>query len=302
MSGRVSCPECGTILRVRDRSFVGRKVNCPECKTGLRVELIEREGSLTVRRLADAESESSKRRSFDQSKSRSDSKMSTAPTRSAIGRILNSRLTVACLLALGAISFFAVLMFNPRIRVNASRPSPIPRDSDSIAPAEDQPKPVIQQSIEQTETQSSVEVPNHESDPVSVVEPGHDNEKPLESSPSDLPNEKETPPETTSEDPSRKPPEKIDVEGKMAQKIVAYKQPAVLRRDLIEALQEQLGVPIRFDRDELGSEKLDEKVAFELENTTIGDVIRSVADRAGWQVLIEDTGIRLSLKLASVQP
>jgi hypothetical protein len=279
---------------------VGRKVNCPECKTGLRVELVEREGSLTVRRLADAESESFKRGSVDQSKIRSDSKISTAPTRSAISRIMNSRLTVACLLALGAISFFAVLMFNPRIRVKASRPSPMPRDSDSIALAEDQPKPVIQDSIEQTEPQPSVDAPDRDSDPASVVESDHDNGKTLDSSPSDPPDEKETPPEA--EAPIRRPPEKVDVEGKMAQKIVSYKQPAVSRIDLIEALQEQLGVPIRFDRDELGPEKLDEKIAFELENTTIGDVIRFVAERAGWQVVIEDTGIRLSLKSEAAQP
>ena len=300
MSGRVSCPECGTILRVRDRSFVGRKVNCPECQTGLRVELVEREGSLTVRRLADAESESSKRGSADQKKIRSDSKTSTVPTRSAIGRMMNSRLTVACLLTLGAISFFAVLMFNPRIRVNAIRPSPIPRESDSIVTAEDQPKPVIQHAIEQIEPQPSVEVPNHDNDPVSVVEPDEDNRKTLDSSPSDPSDEKETPSEA--EVPIRRLPEKIDVEGKMAQKIVAYKQPAVSRRDLIEALQEQLGVPIRFDRDELGPEKLDEKVAFELENTTIGDILRFVAERAGWQVVIEDTGIRLSLKSEAAHP
>ena len=80
----------------------------------------------------------------------------------------------------------------------------------------------------------------------------------------------------------------------MAQKLLSYRQPKVSRRKLIVALQEQLGAPIRYDANDLGSGELDQSVAFELENTSVGDVIRHVASTANWQVIVESTGIRLT--------
>ena len=95
----------------------------------------------------------------------------------------------------------------------------------------------------------------------------------------------------------RPPPAKIDVEGKLRQKLVSYKQTKpVSRRELIEAMQEHVGAPIRYDNDELGAVNLDKPVTFELANTTVGGVIKTIADAAGWEINIEATGLRLSRK------
>ena len=90
---------------------------------------------------------------------------------------------------------------------------------------------------------------------------------------------------------------KRDVKTKLAQKLTSYKQTKpVSRRDLIEALQEQLDAPILYDNDDLGTEDLDKTIKFELEKTTVGEVIQKVADLAGWDVHIEESGLRLTRK------
>jgi len=58
-------------------------------------------------------------------------------------------------------------------------------------------------------------------------------------------------------------------------------------------MEEHLGVPIFYDRDELGSERLDQTITFELENTTLGGVIRKIAESTGWQIQVEEKGLRL---------
>ena len=62
---------------------------------------------------------------------------------------------------------------------------------------------------------------------------------------------------------------------------------------MIEALEEQSGVSIRYNEDELGLECLEEKTSFELKNTTLKSVIEKVAQMAGWVVEIDDVGVRL---------
>ena len=47
--GHCSCPDCGTTLRIRDRTFVGRTVQCPECDVSLVIEL-DRDETLTARK------------------------------------------------------------------------------------------------------------------------------------------------------------------------------------------------------------------------------------------------------------
>ena len=87
---------------------------------------------------------------------------------------------------------------------------------------------------------------------------------------------------------------KIDVEARLLQKLVLYKQAVPAKRsELIEAMEEHLGVPIFYDREELGPERLDQTITFELENTTLGGVIRKIAESTGWQIQVEEKGLRL---------
>ena len=59
-------------------------------------------------------------------------------------------------------------------------------------------------------------------------------------------------------------------------------------------------MPIRYDNEDLGNVDLEKTVTFELENTTIGGVINSVADAAGWEMIVEATGLRLKRKQRSL--
>ena len=115
MSGRSSCPECGTILRIRDRTFVGRRVNCPECKTGMRITTEDAQGDFVARRLTPDELASSNQRFQDEAKRRADKILLPTPQRRSLwGRLLDSPLTVAWLLAIGVAVFVAVLAEHQR--------------------------------------------------------------------------------------------------------------------------------------------------------------------------------------------
>ena len=302
MAGRSSCPQCGTILRIRDRSFVGRRVNCPECKTSLRIEATDRDDEFITRRIApvdrpSAEVESAGAAPTGPLSAKSSSRRSNvnqtgvavmAPTKgAAVQRLLHSPLTVAWLLAIAVVSCVAVLALGPRFRFSAARP--IVSRPVSLPPVEPvrTPDPVVEPPEDTSvppEPQISVSAIIDDSDSLSALEPVNV-EGPLP-----------WPPVAVTSQPTEPPPPKIDVAAKLAQELTSYKQPKVSRRFLLEALQEQLGAQIRYDAEELGAADLDGNVSFELENTTIGEVIQTVVDAAGWQMEIEPTGLRLTRK------
>lgn len=298
MTGSSSCPDCGTILRIRDRTFVGRRVSCPECKTPLRIESFDEDAGFSIRKLQPEEL-----KSVGRGKIQNRPKQLQVPAETKIGarlsRLLSSPLTAACLLSVGMIALFVVLRFNPRLRLFSTRTtttrvipeSPSEPVPPTAPPALDRPEPqtvvtadpVVSQTIDDGESLSALEPANTDG--------------PLAWPPVQMPREQETPPA-----PPPAAPVVIDVVGKMGQKLVSYKQPKVSRRHLIEALSEYLGAPIRYDADELGTDRLEEQVAFELKNTTVGDVIKTVADEARWQVEIETTGLRLQQKKPTPDP
>lgn len=288
MAGRSSCPECGTILRIRDRSFVGRRFNCPECKTPLRIQPANRDGEFSFRRLNEDDLAAMPVVAAGQ-KTTAD-KTSRISNKSRINHVLNSPWTVAILLTIAVSVLLVVLTLRPRFRLSTGKPAPIrepdlPQVTTSPSSPDSISDPVVPQANVMREPPVSVVsaiAVLDDSQAVSALdaEPGDETISPIITSQTGGPAE---PP----------PPPKVDVPGKMAQKLVSYKQPKVTRRDLLEALEEQLGAPIRYDKDNLGIPALDEKVAFELENTTVGDVIKFVADKAGWEMTVEVNGIRL---------
>ena len=293
MAGRSSCPECGTILRVRDRSYVGRKVSCPECQTALCVVSETDHGDFVVRRLKPEERSS-----------RTDSKpvappsekipQNSQPTQSLMKRLLESPLTAAWLLAIAISSLVAVMALTPKYRFAKAPAKPPTEGAGQLV--DPSPEPEIPPDQQEMASQDTVEVqpPTNlndlASEPVTALEPVNlDGRIPPPSPPAVM----EMTPELNVE--ATPIPTRIDVETKMKQELVSYKQvKPVSRRDLIEALREHLGASIQYDSKELGDRELDKTITFEVENTTIGDLIKKVADGAGWEIQIEENGIRLT--------
>ena len=299
MTGRLSCPDCGTPLRIRDRSLVGRRVNCPECQSELRVENSDLgDGSLSIRGLTKAELAAGR-------KSRNISAQPrplSPPSSSLKNRVLstiNSPLTAIWLVGFAGMALIAVMALNPKLRFSTARTPNLPIDSQS-SPNE-ATTPAVSEVVESTDDTNSGEpqpglpaAPNpsdtaENQTPVTAMEPSNLDE-PLTWSPSPVVNE------SVVEEAAVPNPQvvRVDVESKLAQKVVLYKQPKISRRILIDALQEQLGIPIRYDSEELGQSRLEEKIAFELQNTTLGEVVKTVAQSAHWRIEVEDTGLRLT--------
>lgn len=302
MTGRSTCPECSTILRIRDQSFIGRRVNCPECNTVLRVESPDRDGNFALRRLTVDELKAARKKREQTTTPQQLVDDATPVKKKSLSLLLNSKATVACLLLVGLVALVAVVSFKSSSRTVASRPvktstdvtnpvvsDPVNSPNETPVASDIPPSPAPPETVRPNETPIELTLVE-EIPPVSAVEPqNYDQPYPWEAEPAS----------TTT---ISSAPAKVDVEGKLSLKILSYKQPKVARKDLIEALEEQLGAPIRYDKDELGQEGLDEKISFDLQNTTIGGVIEKVAQTAGWQMRIEDTGLRLSRSPASSQP
>ncbi len=304
MAGRSSCPECGTILRIRDRSFVGRRVQCPECKTALRVDLANEEGGFVTRRLTASEAAHGESTRQGSNKPPDTKSSSALPLRSTLSQFIASPLTAAWMLAIAVSALIAVVTLSPKFWFAKTRTASV--RSESVLTIDSIP----------TNTVPTIGPTSVSGDPTSV---GTEIETPLVTDddqgfasalePANVDGPLTWPPPVNVIDMANEQPAamlpvpvRIDINSKMAQPFLKYSQPNVRRRDLLEALQEQLGAPLRFDSQELGSAKLDETVSFELENTTMGGVIKTVADAAGWEIRVEDTGIRLRRKESTIEP
>ena len=300
MTGNSSCPDCGTILRIRDRTFVGRRVSCPECKTPLKIESFDDDAGFAIRKLQPAELKHVSRRRKNQVEISSSAKPPQATFVTWLSRTLSSPLTAACLLLAGMVAFFAVLMFNPKLRIFTVRTTPVQVIPEGVPiEVETPPEPiplVTPAPVEPAFAELTVSSFIDDSESLSALEPAN-LDQPILWPPVPSGSEPVIPPTATPPKPLA-----IDVVGKMAQKLVSYKQPKISRRHLIEALSEYLGAPIFYDADELGTVQLEEQVSFELKNTTVGDIIKAVADEAGWQIKVEPTGLRLIQKTPAIDP
>lgn len=281
---------------------MGRPVSCPECKTALRVESTNQKGHYVIRLAVAAELQDPKDSPQDLKPAVENKPLPKRSLSASIYQLVYSPLTAAWLLAIAVSLLIAVLSLSPKFRFARGRP--VPGRTEPVL-AQESPPPVaaaspgIQtvaeappQQMDQTPVQAIEAFP-----PISALEPVN-MDVPLTLLPA--PKMTEEKPETPVE--VVKPVVKVNVPAKMAQKIAYYSQPKVRRRDLLEALQEQLGAPIRFDHKDLGTDNLDETVTFQLVDTTIGDVIKTVATSAGWEIVEEETGIRLERKRAAVNP
>jgi hypothetical protein len=291
MSGRSACPGCGTILRIRDRTFVGRRVNCPECQAVLKIESVNDDGLFSIRRLT--QDELAKAEQERRQKVHRDKIELTAETKGkGLKQLLASPLTAAWLLAIAIMSLVAVVALAPRVRFAAGRPQPATTSSETPTERAQEPEVPAPQSAEPSEPDpvqpavtEIIEQPISALTPVNLDAP--------------LPW-----PILANVDPPLPPaPPKVDVARSMEiVKFDSYKQPAIRRRDMIVVLREHLNLPIVYDNDDLGSAELEKTVAFELQETNLEKIIRFVAEDAGWDVIVEEAGIRLVRHQADPTP
>jgi hypothetical protein len=294
MSGRSSCPDCGTILRIRDRTFVGRQVNCPECKTALRIESAKNDGDFLMRRLTRDEITQIRHRTDSASRIVGDKiRIPAAEPRPFFRQLVASPLTAAWLLAFAIVSLIAVLALSPKLRFTSGRPASIrsapetpvekPPETDAGPGRPDEtPRP----------DEALAATPRGDQASASAMEPANlDAPLPLPPGPpagiANIPL-----PEPVV--PAPPPPPKVDVDAALSQKLVSFKQAKpVSRRELLELLQELLGIPVRYESTDLGISELDKKVTLELENPTVGQILKRVTEAAEWTIEVEATGVRI---------
>jgi hypothetical protein len=301
MPGRCSCPDCGTILRIRDRSFVGRRVNCPECKITLRISNQNEHGDFVARKLTPDELATSDYKGRSKSAPPDKILVTTPPARSFISKLIDSPLTAAWLLAIAISALVAVLVLSPKHRF-AARPAPMTNGKEVAVelPTDQTPEhsqvaePVANQSIDRQTSDKKTE-----SDQVTVSVSA------LEPANLDAPLPNVTvgiSPDLKQEQPAvilpPRPPQ-IDVNQSILFEFAEYKQTKpISRRELIATtLCELLGAPIVYDQAELGAVELDKKITFEFDKRiSLGEVIKAVTEPAGWQIEIEPTGLRIRRK------
>ncbi|HEY4261816.1 MAG TPA: hypothetical protein VGM98_16715 [Schlesneria sp.] len=288
--GQCSCPDCGTILRIRDRSFIGREIECPDCQTKLVIRL-DGERELIAERPKVEKAQ--KKPPINQPVVKK-----AGPTlRSKLAGVMQSPLVLAWALGIGMTAFIAIMMLRPNVRfrkptkdqvAQAPVPTEVQKPDEPIAvvpienpdkvptPEEGSPKPP--ESLAETKIPSTQ--PPAEADPFV--------ETPI------------TPIVTPEATPEVKPKPmpvvvKLDLEAMLGQRLKSFETPAQpkSRREIIELLEELLGAPIRYSPDDLGEKNLDRSISIDLENTTVGGVLKVLLDSAGWEYIVEDNGLRI---------
>lgn len=298
--GHCSCPECNTVLRIRDKSFVGREIDCPDCKTRLVIQQDQDRKLFAERAKAKPAPEPSTRVAAPVA-------TAGAALGSKLAQYLHSPLVLAWALAISVTAFAAILMLRPSVRFRT--PSP-PTDPGSLVTT---PNLVDVKPVQETDSKPPQESP----EPVSPtppelkptpVEAVAETSKPQESvpaHPNDLP-----PGENLAQSPPATPPKlivpapaPINLDDLLKQRIQKFstRQP-VSRQQLLDTLEEMLGAPIRYDRAELGEKNLEKAMSVDMDATTVGAVLKAVLEAAGWDYVVEKDGIRLKPRQVAGSP
>lgn len=287
--GQCPCPECGMILRVRDRSFIGRQIECPECHGKL---LLKLDGDRHLEAVP-----------FQPEVAAALPPHAASPSQFSerIKRVvetLHSPLVVAWALAIGLTTFVAILLLRPAVRFQTptaeSEPSVVEANSDekpeTTAPLAAPVEPAETVTLpEQTLKQEATVGPPQPQKPTPTIPV--ENEKPV-------PAVVAVPPEVPK--PTVAAPPKVDVEVLLKQRLSGFAtRNPTSRQELIEQIEELAGVPIRFNRQELGEKNLMQAVSISVEVTTVGGILKIVLEAAGWDYVIEENGIRLKQRRAT---
>ncbi len=309
--GQCSCPECGTTLRVRDRSFVGRVIECPDCRVKLTITLDDARTLVAERAKAEPVPKSSPR--LESSVARFGSAL-----RDKISGIAQSPLALAWALAIGLTAFAAILMLRPAVRFRT--PTSTGEQSPSLAvttPADGQSSPENNPVTDATEPRPPESPSQTDANPgqtpnepvagttVPEITPAPIPSVPPEVTPTDKPNTVAIVP-AVNPDTNLKPVPvavKIDVDALLKQRFqkIETNRPQS-RLQMIELVEELLGAPIRYDRDELGEKNLERTITINLETTTLGGVLKVIVESAGWEYVVEDNGLRLKPRRVADTP
>ena len=307
--GQCSCPECGTTLRVRDRSFVGRVIECPDCRVKLTLKLDDSRTLVAERAKAESVRKPSPRLVSSVAGFGS-------ALRDKVGGIAKSPLALAWALAIGLTAFAAILMLRPTVRFRT--PTPAGEQPPSLAvttPADGKTSLESQPETGATEPRPT-ESPLHANpnqtpnEPVAgttipEITPAPIPSVPPEVPPTDKPNTVVTVPAVTPDTNPKPVPVavKIDVDALLKQRLQKFEtnQPRS-RLQMIELVEELLGAPIRYDRGELGEKNLERTISIDLESTTVGGVLKVIVEPAGWEYVVEDNGLRLKPRRVADTP
>ena len=288
--GQCSCPDCGTILRIRDRSFIGREIECPDCQAKLVIRL---DGERELIAEHPKVEKPQKKPPLNQPIVKN-----SGPTLSSkLAGVMQSPLALAGALGIGMTAFIAIMMLRPNVRFR----KPV---KDLVAQA---PEPTEVQKPDEPVAETPIEgpdkVPTAQKEPVKPPDPSTETETPSTQTPVAVEPLVEVPitpivtPEVTPEIKPKPAPVvvKLDLEAMLGQRLKSFETPAQpkSRREIIELLEELLGAPIRYAPDELGEKNLDRSISIDLENTTVGGVLKVLLDSAGWEYIVEDNGLRI---------
>lgn len=284
--GQCCCLECGTILRVRDVSFVGRVIECPDCRTALLLQWNEAR-ELVVERPAVRPGEQHPRLA------RSPIRIPAAWSR--LGDWARSPLVVAWLLGTALTTLIAIQLLRP---TRWTRPAPADSNVESTQPELPSLDPIpdpqplappvgpVQNSADVPA--QAVESPPVPDNPVTHVE--------IPPSPAVVPEPgpKAEPAPAAATVPAVP---KRDIAGLLQQRLRRFRTDRSLSRlVLLQQVEELLDAPVSYDITELGAAELERSIHLDQEQTTVERVLKAIVESAGWAYEIEDRGIRIRLQ------
>jgi|GEM_PF-5619556 len=278
---RCVCPQCGTTLRVKDRAYFNRPVPCPDCRSLLVIVALA-DDTLEARL---AENSAADPRELPR----------PAATRSNLaGKSPDWTPNVV------AVSWLAALL----VAISIAGVAFWPKSTRRLPVVEVNSEPVRTEPTAVSVDVPPVELPVDEPQfPVAKLIP----DQPVEPliMPESVVDDPEFPPadaalvaaaEVVMELPPEKSLPRIDLETALAQPLLEFRQiRAVPRTELLELLEEMLGAPIRYGREELGTSAnlLDQSISFDLQNIHVADVLAKVLEGTDLTSEREPDGLRL---------
>lgn len=292
---RCICPRCGTTLRVKDRTYLNRPVPCPSCRIPLILQLTEAD-QLEAVQAEDQEPGPRTKKPPDQLA------IKAPPTFARRLRGWFTNVTVASWIAtlsvagmMGTVAFWPKRHPQRRPAATSETVASEVRGASALDTSPDRDDPEV--SAAQVDMVDNAIEPEIETrpEPVADAEPEWppadaalaaavtDNVRPI--------------PVAIAPEPL--PP--VDFEAALSQPLSAFRQiQAIPRQELLDLLEELLGAPIRYDPLDLGdaAKQLEQKISFELQDITVGDVLDKVLDKTEISYDRERDGLRLRKVLA----
>ena len=265
------CPHCSARLRVRDRTWIGRTLDCPDCQRTLTVEVSDAD-KVVGRPLPLAKVAA---KSVPRDRARKDRWTSFT---TQCKQWLSKPLSILTALALAVVGLVMLMvLWSPTAPPNRQRrvrePAPIAiasheENTDVLQPVA-QPDPNPLPVAEPKEPEPNAEPPGKPQGPV-------------------VPAESQMPiiPELADDVPP------IDIPKILNQAIIRYSQPRPVEAVvLLQQMEELIGLPI--ETTAIPPDRLKRPVTIELEATTLGDILKKIANSVGAEPRVERNRLKL---------